>query len=404
MKKKNVFAIIASTLLIIGMLVGFKYWNDYRTERSTASAEAIRSLTISFEEEEGEPKRVFEYGYDVIKTRDLVTEHGGELFVDIDEIDCSKVGVTEVTYLMTTKDKFGRDFSNSETVKYEVIDTVLPVIELEKEKIELEWGASFDPSSNVLSVRDPIDGKLEEADELSKGKYFVESEIEKEKSGTYTVKVSAMDRNGNESSAEFDVVIAEKPPEPEPEPEPDDDSEGTDSDRMDSEFNGKPYQIRINRAYNTITIYTAGEDARYSVPFKAMICVAPSNIELGRYYTGAKWPWVGTYGDIYAQYATQFAPGTLIQSVPYNSQNPADLRWEDYNKLGSNSETYGSVWLTVEDAKWIYDNVGSGTEILFYDDYQNPGPMGQPGTYHLEPDSDYRGWDPTDPDPNNPWR
>ena len=269
---------------------------------------------------------------------------------------------------------------------------------------ELEWGEEFDAAANILSVKDPVDGDLVKSDDRSKGKYIIESNVDTEVSGTYTVTVKAMDSNGNVSEAEYEVTVAEKPVEPEPETEG---GEATSSNNLESEFNGKPYQIRVNRAANTVTIYTVGEEGTYSLPFKAMICVAPINMDCTepvRYYTGAQWDWVGTYGDVYAQYATQFAPGTLIQSVPYNSPVSSDLRWEDYNKLGSNADTYGGIWLTVEDAKWIYDNVGSGTEVLFYDDYSEAGPLGQPGAMHIDPSSENKGWDPTDPDSENPWR
>ena len=56
------------------------------------------------------------------------------------------------------------------------------------------------------------------------------------------------------------------------------------------------------------------------------------------------------------------------------------------------------------DVKWIYDNCAIGTPVVIYDDEENPGPMGKPGTIYTDPDDeDMRGWDPTDPDPANPW-
>ena len=54
--------------------------------------------------------------------------------------------------------------------------------------------------------------------------------------------------------------------------------------------------------------------------------------------------------------------------------------------------------------KWIYDNCPIGTPVVIYDDAENPGPMGKPGTIYTDPaDETKRGWDPTDPDPANPW-
>ena len=56
------------------------------------------------------------------------------------------------------------------------------------------------------------------------------------------------------------------------------------------------------------------------------------------------------------------------------------------------------------DVKWIYDNCDIGTRVIIYDDAEDPGPMGKPGTIYTDPaDETLRGWDPTDPDPANPW-
>lgn len=42
--------------------------------------------------------------------------------------------------------------------------------------------------------------------------------------------------------------------------------------------------------------------------------------------------------------------------------------------------------------------------MVIYDDAQNPGPLGLPGTLQIDPKNEtLRGWDPTDPDPANPW-
>ena len=56
------------------------------------------------------------------------------------------------------------------------------------------------------------------------------------------------------------------------------------------------------------------------------------------------------------------------------------------------------------DVKWIYDNCPVGTTTVIYDDPADPGPMGKPGSIYTDPaDTEKRGWDPTDPDPANPW-
>lgn len=42
--------------------------------------------------------------------------------------------------------------------------------------------------------------------------------------------------------------------------------------------------------------------------------------------------------------------------------------------------------------------------MVIYDNADDPGPMGKPGTIYTDPaDESKRGWDPTDPDSANPW-
>lgn len=44
-----------------------------------------------------------------------------------------------------------------------------------------------------------------------------------------------------------------------------------------------------------------------------------------------------------------------------------------------------------------------GTKVEFYTS-SNPGPLGKPTAQKITEDEEVRNWDPTDPDPNNPWR
>ena len=104
----------------------------------------------------------------------------------------------------------------------------------------------------------------------------------------------------------------------------------------------------------------------------------------------------------YGQYAIRFNRGILFHSVPYYSMNKGDLEDGQYNKLGDYA-SLGCVRMCVRDVKWIYDNCPSGTGVTIYDDAVNPGPLGKPDSIKIPEDSAYAGWDPTDPDENNPW-
>lgn len=67
------------------------------------------------------------------------------------------------------------------------------------------------------------------------------------------------------------------------------------------------------------------------------------------------------------------------------------------------SASMGCIRLTVEDAKWIYDNCKSGTTVGFYSS-EDPGPLGKPETKIISDNEECRNWDPTDPADNNPWK
>ena len=136
-----------------------------------------------------------------------------------------------------------------------------------------------------------------------------------------------------------------------------------------------PYYLKVNRKENCITVYTLDENGEYTVPYKAMICST------------------GLYNGT--------PRGVLFHSVPYYKKSKNALCTDKYNKLGQQA-SMGCVRLTVEDAKWIADNCPAGTIVEIYDD-DDPGPLGKPEAAHIDTDSPNKGWDPTDPDEDNPW-
>lgn len=107
-------------------------------------------------------------------------------------------------------------------------------------------------------------------------------------------------------------------------------------------------------------------------------------------------------GNVYGQYASRIVGSILFHSVPYEQKDKSTLEWWEYDKLGTKA-SLGCVRLTVEDAKWIYNNCVSGTKVEFYSS-SNPGPLGKPKAQKISEDNQVRNWDPTDPDGNNPWK
>lgn len=172
--------------------------------------------------------------------------------------------------------------------------------------------------------------------------------------------------------------------------------------------NGIPYYIKVNNQANVVTIYTKDENGNYTVPYKAMICsIGTATPSAGNIYTipsgkWDRWTWGQMEGGVWAQYYTRIKGSILFHSVPYTSKDKGTLEYWEYDKLGTKASA-GCIRLTVQDAKWIYENCKPGTKVEFYAD-SNPGPLGKPAAQKISEDEAVRGWDPTDPDANNPWR
>ncbi len=176
------------------------------------------------------------------------------------------------------------------------------------------------------------------------------------------------------------------------------------------EQKNKKYYIKINIAANVVNIYTQDDKGSYTVPYKAMVCsTGVSTPSAGKKFTipsgtAARGKWGLMVGGVYAQYYTRIYNAILFHSVPYKTQSKSNLEYWEYDKLGTKASA-GCIRLTVQDAKWIYDNISAGTVVEFYSDSKNPGPLGKPTAKKISKEAkNLRVWDPTDPDSNNPWK
>lgn len=171
---------------------------------------------------------------------------------------------------------------------------------------------------------------------------------------------------------------------------------------------GQPtYAIKVNRAMNTVTVYSMDEMGQYTVPVKAMVCstARPGHTTpLGSFRLEAyRSEWRLMFDGTYGQYATCFSGNYLFHSICYADDSHDAMVRDSYNKLGEPA-SMGCVRLQTVDAKWIYDNCGAGTPVTIYDDPLDPGPLGKPEPIFDEITEEmYNGWDPSDPAPGNPW-
>lgn len=175
------------------------------------------------------------------------------------------------------------------------------------------------------------------------------------------------------------------------------------NNEKNSNSGGSTYYIKVNYTANVVTVYKKDDAGNYTVPVKAMICsTGVSTPRSGVYSVKTKWTWGKLFGNVWGHYTTKIVGNILFHSVPYLSNDPSTLEYWEYDKLGT-AASAGCVRLKVIDAKWIFDNMPYGTPVEFYSD-SNPGPLGKPGAQKISGNEACRGWDPTDPSANNPWK
>lgn len=175
-------------------------------------------------------------------------------------------------------------------------------------------------------------------------------------------------------------------------------------DKKNTQKPKNKYYIKVNYGAQVVNVYTYDNDGKYTVPVKAFVCSTGTETpRSGVYKIPAKITWCHMFGDVWAHYCSQIVGNILFHSVPYLEKNNHTLEYWAYDKLGTKA-SMGCIRLTTRDAKWIYDNVSTGTSVEFYSS-SNPGPLGKPSAQKISnAPGNLKWWDPTDPDSNNPWK
>lgn len=156
------------------------------------------------------------------------------------------------------------------------------------------------------------------------------------------------------------------------------------------------YTIYVNRRTNIVNVV----DGRGRV-VRAMYCSTGKNYSTigGTYNTVSKMRWHALNGGVYGQYCTRIYGSYLFHSVYYYRTVKNQMSTAEYNKLGSQASA-GCIRLAVTDAKWIYDHCSIGTRVVIGESRT----LKKPTRSKLKVSTARRtGWDPTDPDPANPY-
>lgn len=168
--------------------------------------------------------------------------------------------------------------------------------------------------------------------------------------------------------------------------------------------NANPYYIKVIRNQNVVLVYGLDSNGNYTNLVKNYtVSVGKDNgTPTGTFKTSDKYAWRALYGGVYGQYATRITEHILFHSVPYKSMSKDSLEYDEYNKLGE-AASLGCIRMRIEDLKWIYDNCPRRTTVEIYDG-NLPNGVNKKVYDKIDTNSPNRGWDPTDPDPNNPWK
>lgn len=157
------------------------------------------------------------------------------------------------------------------------------------------------------------------------------------------------------------------------------------------------YTIKVNLGTNCTTIYKNGKAV------KAMICSPSSETPTGTFYIPVKYRWHEMIGNCYAQYCTRITTGILFHSVwYYKNGDKSTMSVSAYNVMGQKA-SHGCVRLLCKDAKWIYDNCPVGTKVSIFWGNKSDDPLPRPSFTPIR-NGKHTDWDPTDPDPKNPYR
>ena len=153
-----------------------------------------------------------EYGSPNYDIRSVLDSVDGEIVSIKKDIDTTKVGPQEIV-VAVEKNQIVKEVP----IIVEVKDTIAPEIQLKEETISLTEGDSFDALSNLESVYDKVDGEISYQQreninlDVDTNYYTVDSNVDSNVPGTYEVKVTAVDKYGNESFVTYSVEVAGKP-------------------------------------------------------------------------------------------------------------------------------------------------------------------------------------------------
>lgn len=184
--KKEKVATIVIPLCIIVMGISWYYWISNQDD-----------ITLSVQGE-------IEYGATKDELKKSFIHDGDE--IDYGNLDIKKVGKQEINIKVCKNQKCKTFVKN-----IEVKDTQAPIIDIEKENINILKGSDYSLLDNI-KVSDKIDGEINYIEkktikENQRNYFTIDTDFDINTPNEYTIKVIALDINGNKSEKGFKVVV-----------------------------------------------------------------------------------------------------------------------------------------------------------------------------------------------------
>ena len=130
-----------------------------------------------------------------------------------------------------------------------------------------------------------------------------------------------------------------------------------------------PYYIKVSIADQRVYAY-AWENGSYSRLVRTMKCstgLPETPTPTGTYSMAGqagRWYYFSKF-ECWAQYAYRIYGPYLFHSVLYSEKDTSTLRQGSVDNLGRPA-SHGCIRLSVEDAKWLYNNCAAGTTVKIY--------------------------------------
>lgn len=202
MKKKYIY-ITLPTLLSIGG--GTWFYQQYR------------SFTPDYKDD-----IILEYGDTNIDVHDLLTytaKNEDIILKDVQSYDPLNEETQQIEVALQRNQR-----TITETVPVEVKDTKEPVIELVQDHVDIETGENFHVDDNIVSVQDPVDGRIEDIRHGTLIEYrmflrnrmrkmncvFIGSDMDVQTPGDYEVHIVSYDRASNCAMRTYTVYVKQQ--------------------------------------------------------------------------------------------------------------------------------------------------------------------------------------------------